>query len=490
VALGAFVHAQLPPRPVSRESTAGAGRLLERLFAPIDSASLVVFRVAFGAILFWEVTRYFSKGWIPKYWIQPAFHFTYPGFYWVQPWPGMGMYVHMAALGVLAAMIAAGAFYRLTTILFFLGFTYTFLLEHTLYLNHLYFVSLVSFLMIFVPAHRAWSVDARLGRVPATNVIPAWPLWLLRGQLGIVYFYAGIAKLNSDWFRGEPLRSWLAEKAATPGVGWIFERPETFYFLSWGGLAFDLFIVPFLLWRRARVPAFLAAVFFHLMNVWFFNIGIFPWFSIAMTTLFFSPDWPRRLWQKMRASSESTQPTVNRAASLRTGTGNRGSFLHERRITGLLVVYFAFQLLIPLRHWLYPGDVTWTEEGHAFSWRMKLRSKSGDAVFVVTNPATRESWQESPDAYLEPWQIPQMIKRPELIRQFAHHLRARKEKEIGAPVEVRVHTAVRLNDHPPAPIVDPDVDLSREPYRIGSAPWIIREPASAPPVLITKLPER
>jgi hypothetical protein len=468
------VHAPLlkpSDTPVSRSFATGLRR---RLFAPVDIASLVVFRIGFGAIMLWEVARYFTKGWIATHWLDPKFHFTYPGFHWVQPWPGNGLYVHMAVLGVLATLIAAGAFYRVATVLFFLGFTYTFLLEHTLYLNHLYFVCLVSFLMIFVPAHRAFSVDALRRPYGATDVVPAWPLWLLRAQLACVYFFAGIAKLNSDWFRGEPLRSWLAEKALTPGIGWIFEQPATFYFLSWGGLAFDLFIVPFLLWKRTRPFAFAAAVFFHLMNVWFFHIGIFPWFSIVMTTLFFEPDWPRQLLRKVRGPRSVGVLKLDPLS--RPIDTDPVPASKQRRITFLVAAYIALQLLLPLRHWLYPGDVAWTEEGHAFSWRMKLRSKEGRATFIVTNPATQETWPVDPEWHLESWQAQQMVKRPELIRQFAHYLAAQKEKEIGVPVEVRVHSRVKLNDHPPAAIVDPAVDLSKEPYRLGSANWVTQRP--------------
>ena len=38
--------------------------LSSRLFAPVDIAALVVFRVLFGGIMVWEVYRYADKGWI------------------------------------------------------------------------------------------------------------------------------------------------------------------------------------------------------------------------------------------------------------------------------------------------------------------------------------------------------------------------------------------------------------------------------------------
>jgi vitamin K-dependent gamma-carboxylase len=431
------------------------------LFSPVDIASLVAFRIAFGGIMLWEVIRYFSHRWIAAYWIEPDFHFTYSGFHWVRPWPEAGMYVHMGVLAVLAVFIAAGLFYRISTALFFAGFTYTFLLERALYLNHLYFVCLVSFLMVFVPAHRALSIDALLRPALRADVVPFWSLWILRMQLAIVYIFAGIAKFNSDWFRGEPLRTWLHDLNATPVIGPLFDRPEMFYVISWGGLAFDLFIVPLLVWRRTRTVAFIAAVCFHLANAWFFRIGVFPWFSIAMTTLFFEPDWPRRALRRFGIASTTSDTTEPAPQS--------------SWIVAFIGLYMVFQILFPLRHWIYPGDVAWTEEGHEFSWRMKLRGKVGRAIFVVTDPATKETWRERPHDFLESWQVRKMSTRPELIRQFAHYLAENEKLESGAAVEVRVDSKVSLNGRPAAALIDPDTDLAREPHRIGPAKWITRE---------------
>ena len=148
------------------------------LFRPVDIASLVFFRVAFGLVMLWEVYRYFDHGWISRYWIEPAWNFPYDFFEWVRPWPGDGMYVHFYVMGALALCITVGFLYRLSAALFFLAFAYMFLLEQARYLNHFYLVALVSFLMIFVPAHRVWSVDAWLRPRLRSHTIPAWPVVL------------------------------------------------------------------------------------------------------------------------------------------------------------------------------------------------------------------------------------------------------------------------------------------------------------------------
>ena len=131
-------------------------KIRNHLFSPIDISIIVYFRIIFGAIMLWEVFRYLDSDWIFNYWIFPKFHFTYYGFDWLSPWPGELMYLHFIALGILASFILIGFKYRISTILFFLGFTYIFLLDQATYLNHFYLICWVSFLMIFFP-HQLFS---------------------------------------------------------------------------------------------------------------------------------------------------------------------------------------------------------------------------------------------------------------------------------------------------------------------------------------------
>src|SRR6185503_7278789 len=179
--------------------------------------------------------RYFTRGWIARYYVEPALTFTYYGFSWVKPWPGSGMYVHFFVLGLAAACVIVGLLYRLAAPVLFLAFTYFFLLDQTRYLNHFYLVSLISFLMCFLPAERAFSVDALLRRKIRSDVTPAWNLWLLRAQIAIPFFYGGIAKLNSDWlYGGEPMRIWLSPLTEIPKIGSIFAADWVVYSFVYG----------------------------------------------------------------------------------------------------------------------------------------------------------------------------------------------------------------------------------------------------------------
>ena len=270
-------------------------KLQHTLFTPIPKGSIVFFRVVFGLILFWDVCVFFGNGWIDIYFINPIFYFKYYGFSWVHPWSGDGMYYHFVAMGFCALCIACGFLYRFASVFTFLLFTYMFLLDQTRYLNHFYLIVLVLCIMIFVPANRAFSIDALLWPKLKEKPIHRWTVWLLRFQLGCVYIFGGIAKINPDWLRGEPMRQWLGDMAHFPVIGNFLASEFTTWTFSYGGIFFDLGIVWLLLYKPTRTLGLLLVCFFHLTNVILFHIGIFPWLMLFATLLFMPADWPHRV---------------------------------------------------------------------------------------------------------------------------------------------------------------------------------------------------
>jgi uncharacterized membrane protein YphA (DoxX/SURF4 family) len=436
-------------------------RLRQQCFQPVPAFSLAVFRISFGLLMIWEAARYFKLYRIERYYIFPEFHFKYYGFEWVQPWPGAWMYLHYAVMALAALAIAVGLFYRVACIIYFLLYTQTFLIDQSHYNNHYYLICLIALLLIFIPTHHLWSYDARR-KGWECPLVPAWCLWLIQFQIGIVYFYGGLAKIDPEWLRGQPTALWLADSAReTPWTASFVLHPAAVYVVAWGGMIYDLLVVPGLMWKRTRIPVFLITLFFHASNTVLFSIGVFPLLATAASTIFFSPCWPLKFFpQKHRKIYEEVLE-------------EKEPFYQHKWVFFVLMLYVGIQLLVPFRHWLYPGNASWTEEGHYFAWRMKLRDKEGDVKVIAGDRETRAVKYINYQEYIESHQAGALL-RPHLTIQFAHHLAEMLKKEEGwQEPYVMIQVQAWLNDRKPQPLIDPTVNLSAEPITWRHYDWIV-----------------
>jgi hypothetical protein len=444
------------------------------LARPVDPLPLVIFRFGFGLVMLFGAVRFVANGWVESQLIAPDFHFTYPFFSWVRPLPAYALYGVFALQIACAALIAAGWHYRIACVGFFLAFTYVELIDQATYLNHYYFVSLVALLLAFLPLHRWGSVDARRSSVKTQPFAGRWIPFALQIQIAIVYFFAGLAKVNPDWLlRAQPLRVWLAARSGFPVLGPLFDHQWTAFAMSWAGAAFDL-AVPFLLFhRRSRRWAYLGVIGFHFMTGALFPIGIFPWVMIAATLVFFEGDELRRFG---RVATRRPARGAHGTWSPPPLYGRGGSVLPGRPLRFALAAFFAIQILVPLRHLAYPGPVLWTEEGFRFSWRVMLAEKTGTLYYAVTDPSTGRAWEAFPGAPLTPQQAKQMAFQPDMILAYAHHLRDRLVAEGVANPEIRAFAHVSLNGRPSELLVDPSVDLARVERSLSPRSWVLEHP--------------
>ncbi len=442
-------------------------RLTRRLREPVDGASVAVVRIALGLLITVEALNYLASDEIARAFLDPSFHFTYYGFGWVQPWPEPWLYVHFGALAVLGMALAAGVAHRIVAPLLAVGFAYVFLLEQAEYLNHFYAAILLLFLLAVVPADGAFSIAGHR-RPERPQVVPTWSVWILRFQVGVIYLYGGIAKLGSDWLAGDPMSDWLAGQSDLWLVGPLLANDPAGLLFSWGGAIYDLAIVPLLLWRRTRPLAFVLVLAFNLTNWVIFDIGIFPPMMIAASTIFFDPGWPRRFAARLGRSRPIPPPG---GAGFPAPTAGRAGVL----LVSLLALYVAVQVLVPLRHHLYPGLVHWSEEGHRFSWHMKLRQKDGLATFFAVDRASGARRELRISHLITPRQHIVASTQPDMLLQLAHRL-GERERELGHDVEIRVRAPVVLNERPGRLLVDPTRDLSAVPRGLAPADWITPAP--------------
>jgi hypothetical protein len=418
-----------------------------------ESAPLAVFRISFGLMMFASIVRFWLNGWIEKLYITPKFHFSYYGFEWVRPLGDL-TYLLFIICGISALFVAMGYKYRIAIILLFLSFTYIELMDKTTYLNHYYFISILGFLLIFLPANAYFSLDAWKDPRKAFQKIPRWNIDAIKLLLAIVYFYAGLAKLNSDWLlRAMPLKIWLPSKYDLPFLGDLMQQEWIAYFFSWSGMFYDLLIPFLLLWKRTRFVAFLMVIIFHVMTRVLFPIGMFPYIMIVSALIFFSPKVHHNILRKVadwfkinKAKFDNGRPLVF-------------TFAKRKIIVPVVAVFFIIQLLFPWRYLLYPEELFWTEEGYRFSWRVMLMEKAGYAEFKVVDAKTGKRFYVDNTDFLSPFQEKQMAFQPDFILEYAHFLAEHFRKDGHKNIEVYIESYVGLNGRKSAPYISPEINL-------------------------------
>ncbi|XDD49798.1 HTTM domain-containing protein [Leptospira sp. WS92.C1] len=490
--------------------------LFSRVSNPVPAWSLGLYRIVFGLLLFILAFRYFSNGWITRYFLDPPFHFKFYGLFWVGVLPGWILYPLFVSLLFFAIFISLGIFYRISVLCFFLIFSYINLLEVAVYLNHYYLVCLILFLLIWIPADRALNLFHifrifKNRSIQEIDPIPAWNLHILRFQIGAVYFFGGIGKLVPDWLLdAQPVRIWLLRNSDIPIFGSTLSMPATGYFFSYAGLIFDLTIPFLLLNARTRAFGYSLVLIFHFLTWKLFPIGMFPWIMILNTTLFFSTTWPvdlfrflksRRmlpdrenilhfLWTRFpihfrksifeflesflsfleKKSQNAENALFTKAIALRK---KFGPFLSNRSLRYFWMFYILLQILLPLRHFLYPGNRLWTEQGFRFSWQIMLVQKNGIASFRVINQQTGETNVVLPESHLNEIQRLMMSYQPDLILQFAHWIGQNERERTGQEVSVYADVMVSLNGRKSQVLIDPERDLMKVGNSITNKEWIL-----------------
>ncbi|WP_336516937.1 HTTM domain-containing protein [Pollutibacter soli] len=432
---------------------------------PVPIAPLVSFRITFGVLMFFSLLRFWWRGWVTTVYIEPKFHFTYTGFEWVKPLGETGMHLLFLIIILSTVLITIGLFYRLSMIVFFIGFTYVELIDITTYLNHYYFISLVAFIMIWLPAAADFSVDCKRNPSSRRLLVPAWVVGSIRFQMAVVYIFAGLAKLNSDWLiHAEPMRTWLPAKSHLPIIGKLMYSEWIAYLFSWFGAVYDLCIVFFLLNKKTRKSAYVFVLIFHGATAIFFPaIGMFPYVMIVSSLIFFSGEFHDKMLSKIPA--------------YRNRLSEENKAVYHYRFPELLkvgaIVYILIQLLVPLRFIAYPGNLFWHEQGYRFSWRVMLMEKAGTAYFTVKDKTNGSAYEVDNKSFLTPLQEKMMSTQPDMMVKYAHFLASEYSKRGIKHPQVYAEVYVALNGRPSRPFIDPKVDLNEQETGWHQYKWVL-----------------
>ncbi|EOQ95118.1 vitamin K-dependent gamma-carboxylase [Leptospira wolbachii serovar Codice str. CDC] len=422
---------------------------IKHLLQPVSSLSLHFFRIGYGFATTILIFRYFYYGWIHTYFIKPTFFFKHFGWDWIHPLPPIFTYLLFGILLITAFGIFLGYCLRINLFVFTIGFTWFHFSDATIYLNHYYLVSLLGFLLWLSPVSKSnYPTFQWRGWIQNAKPIPKLWLYAFRLQMGLVYFFGGIAKLQPDWlFEALPLKLWLYQSEGKfPLLDPILGLPVTAFAFSWIGVIFDLSI-PFLLCtKKFRFPAWFVVLFFHSFTSFLFPIGIFPIVMSLSSLIFFAPDWPLFLTNKiLKNKTKLSNEVIPKTKTVHFGFKEY-----------LLITYLTLQVTIPFRHVFYPGQVIWTEEAIKYSWQVMVADKVGSAVFWIQNKPI------DPKEILTDYQYRMMTIQPEHILQFAKYLQQKEFEKSGTKdVSVYVQSNVSINGKPARPLFSPNEDLTK-----------------------------
>ena len=427
-------------------------KLDKLLFTRIDNSALIVFRVFFGLLIALEAFGAIATGWVRRIFVEPDFTFNFIGFDFFQQFPGTGpqMYAWFAVMGIFGVMVMLGYKYRLAIIGYAVMWSVVYLMQKSAYNNHYYLLMLLLWIMAILPAHTSFSLDARFRESIRDTSMPRWVTLFIILQLWIVYSYGSIAKLYPDWLDATVPQILMRGRRDYYIVGPILQERWTHWVISYVGILFDGLIIPALLWKKTRKWAFFVSIFFHLFNSIVFQIGIFPYMSLAFTVFFYEPKTIYNLFLKRwKTYYEGSKEAVT----------NIIVPSYKTAMLSVFGLYFIVQIGLPLRQHFIKDNVLWTEEGHRLSWRMMLRSKGGTVSFTLEDKATGKKRSLDYKKYLTKKQQRNIKTKPDVIWQFAQHVK-REQAALGKDVAIYVRCKVRVNGRKSKLLIDKEVDLA------------------------------
>lgn len=426
---------------------------------PIDSIPLAVFGILYGLVIILQVASWMKINLIQVYFVDSQYNFPYELFSFIQPLPAPVLNLLLVILMIGGLMVLLGWYYRQAIIAVTVLFSYFFLLDKSYYNNHYYLFALIGFLLCFVDADRRLA----LRKTGDSPMVPRWQLWILQAQIVLVYFFAGLAKINPEWLAGEPLRTFLQMRPESALLGDFLRSETAVYFLVYAGLIFDLFIGFLLLIRKTFWWAVAGVLIFNFTNHWLFlgDIGVFPLFMIAATTLFIPEEYYRKWFKLSKEKKKKKVPAVTLPQISRLTLSTLG-------------IYFMLQILLPLRHYLYPGNPEWTGEGHRFAWRMKMVNRKASVKFLFRDQENDRRYPVDLKKVLGPGQLKKMNYAPEMVVQFAHYIK--KEMQAGGIQKPLIFTEYKVswNSKPFQLQISDRLNLAETTIPVvGPASWIL-----------------
>ncbi|XP_062995082.1 vitamin K-dependent gamma-carboxylase isoform X1 [Elgaria multicarinata webbii] len=449
---------------------------------PTDPAALGVFRFLFGMLMALDIPQERGLSYLDHRYLDGLQVCRFPLFNFLEPLPLDWMYLVYTVMFLGALGIMLGCFYRFSCLLFVLPYWYIFFLDKTAWNNHSYLYGLLGFQLMFMNANRYWSIDGLWNPRKRNAHVPLWNYTVLRTQIFIVYFIAGIKKLDADWVEGYSMGSLGRHWLFSPFKLVLSEEMTNLLVVHGGGLMLDL-TAGFLLFLDATRPVALFFVsYFHCMNSQLFSIGMFSYTMLATSPLFCYPDWPRRLIarfpacsQRLLPLSELPQPSQEcvyaEAGQQRPGRAAQRLGLRQKLGALFTVLYVLEQFFLPYSHFLTQGYNNWTNGLYGYSWDMMVHSRSHQHVKITYRDGLTGEL-----GYLNPGVFTQSRRwkdHADMLKQYAACLSHLLHNYNISEPEIYFDIWVSINDRFQQRLFDPHVDIVQAEWSpFHKTPWL------------------
>lgn len=439
------------------------------VFKSIDVSVLAIFRIFFGMFMFYQMIYYYQIDYTFQFIFGPEVLFPYQGLEFLQPFSlGLLKTIH-AGLLISTVLITLGFLYRYAMIFFFLGFSYFSFIDKTLYNNHIYLIALIAFVMIFVSADKKYSLRSKLSKKPLSKIIPAWQQNILIFLISIVYFFGGISKLSPNWMDSN-LVGYTIDQAQSSMLTNIFPKETLIMLIKYGGLVFDLSIAFILLAKKTRWLGVLLVVIFSYTNnsILFDDIGIFPFFMICATILFFDSKKVGNYVDSIFGSkaTENTEEATETAVT---------TSKYKTLTLTCLFIFVVFHIVFPLRHHFLTTNPEWTSIAQRFSWRMKMQSRNVTQFNMsLVDRATSQRYDLDGTTFVTKNQFMHMPEDPYTFVHLAKYISKKLYLERGLinPI-IKAELMVEFNGMPTQYMLDKRIDLTKvNESQFAKTPWI------------------
>ncbi|NP_001116905.1 vitamin K-dependent gamma-carboxylase [Xenopus tropicalis] len=445
---------------------------------PTDPAGLGLFRFLFGLLMVLDIPQERGMSYLDYKYLDGLDVCRFPLFNSLRPLPLDFMYLVYVIMLLGALGIMLGCFYRLSCLMFLLPYWYVFFLDKTSWNNHSYLYGLIGFQLCLLNANRYWSVDGLLNPRKHNAHVPLWNYTILRAQIFIVYFIAGVKKLDADWVEGYSMgtlsRHWLFD----PFKLFLSDDMTNLVVVHWGGLILDLTAGYLLFFDVTRPVALFFVSYFHCMNSQLFSIGMFSYTMLATSPLFCYPDWPRRLIAKLPRFLHYVLPPTQppQESTECVYPGRKGRAASQPRLWHKLgaiftVLYIIEQLFLPYSHFITQGYNNWTNGLYGYSWDMMVHSRSHQHVKITYRDGiTGEIGYLNPGVFT---QTRRWKDHSDMLKQYAVCLQGLLGAYNISQPEIYFDVWVSINDRFQQRLFDPTVDIVKAEWSpFQKTPWL------------------